>query len=70
MSQDVKFGEWQPIESAPRTSNSILVYCPDRSNTYLVTWDKRDETWTIFGGANTLTEEPSHWMPRPQSPCI
>lgn len=67
-------GEWQPIETAPRTARSILVWCPERMNTYVVTWWQSDRNhaeprWCHFGGiSGELTEEPSHWMPLPAPP--
>jgi hypothetical protein len=60
--------EWQTIETAPKDRKARLVWCPERKNTYAVTWDERDETWSFWGGGGTLAEEPTHWMPLPQPP--
>lgn len=61
-------GEWQPIETAPKTTQSRLVWCPDRKNIYAVTWCD-DGYWMHWGGStNELTEEPTHWMPLPAPP--
>lgn len=61
--------EWKPIEEAPKTRTAILVWCPERKNTYMVTWDDRyDGEWRTFGGFTTLGEYPSHWMPVPPPP--
>lgn len=60
---------WQPIESAPKTTESILVYCSFRKNIYVVTWYKEVSAWYHFGGpAYLLNEEPTHWMPLPAAP--
>lgn len=59
--------EWRPIESAPRTSHSILVWCEDRRNCYTVCW--WDNAWRHFGGRDSaLTETPTHWLPLPAPP--
>jgi hypothetical protein len=59
--------EWQPIETAPKSSKAILVHCGDRRNTYAVTWFRLYEGWAIFGGG-ALNEKPTHWMPLPAPP--
>lgn len=57
---------WQPIETAPDASEAILVWCPDRLNMYLVTWQGM---WCHFGpGFHTLQETPTHWVPLPEPP--
>jgi len=60
--------EWQPIETAPKTGRSRLVWTPRYRNTYLVVW--RDEGWEFFGGPGRLNEldQPTHWMPLPDPP--
>jgi len=66
--------EWQPIETAPRTSQSRLVWCPERQNIYVVCWWDNKELspgpgWIHFGsGGGSLTETPTHWMPLPEPP--
>jgi len=68
---------WQPIETSPRTNRARLVYCPERLNTFLVTWrdtgDRfsaraREGHWVHFGTGSVLREEPTHWMPLPARP--
>lgn len=63
---------WRPIETAPRTRAAILVYCPERMNTYAVSWidNGYDEPgWFHFGGGRTgLDEEATHWRPLPARP--
>jgi hypothetical protein len=62
--------EWQPIESAPKTSRAIMVHCAEYKNTYIVTWgDVGNLTWwRIFGYGGALTETPTHWKPLPAPP--
>ena len=64
--------QWQPIETAPKTSKAILVHCAERKNTYTATWVRDEEfpwsgKWKHFAGG-FLTEAPSHWMPLPAPP--
>lgn len=65
--------EWQSIETAPQTSKSIMVYCSERQNTYIVTWGQcggflGKYCWKIFSGNCDLLEIPTHWMPIPKPP--
>ncbi|PJL51460.1 hypothetical protein B9Y74_05545 [Stenotrophomonas maltophilia] len=61
--------QWQPIESAPKTTRSILVWCPERQNQYMVYWDRLGAgEWRNFGGCTVLTEVPTHWQPLPAAP--
>ena len=71
--------EWQPIETAPKTSSSILVWVPENKCTFCVTWIGPQETcesggWSIFGGGwricstRDMVQRPSHWMPLPEPP--
>ena len=56
--------EWQPIETAPRGRASYLVWCPDRENIYVVTWNAYRECWQHFCNTHAfLTEQPTHWQP-------
>lgn len=59
--------EWQPIETAPRASRAILVYCQERKNTYVVCHSET-RGWQHFGGDGDLIEFPTHWMPLPEPP--
>ena len=73
------YPDWQPIETAPRTSKARLVWCPTYQNTYLVSWleplgddlkpDPRQGYWVHFGGVGArLNDTPSHWCPLPEPP--
>lgn len=62
--------EWQPIETAPKTTQSCLVWCPQRENIYVVSW--WGDVWVHFGCGGGLSaaliETPTHWMPMPDPP--
>ena len=63
---------WMPIETAPKTSKAILVYCAERKNTFTVTWARDEEypwsgKWKHFVG-DFLNDAPTHWMPLPPPP--
>lgn len=60
---------WLPIESHPRTTKAILVWCPERKNKYAVSWEDGGDcdSWRIFGADRRLTETPTHWMPLPKA---
>jgi len=64
---------WQDISTAPKTSMAIQVWCPERSNIYLVTWWPGSgylPGWVYFGGhGGLLQEEPTHWRPLPADPA-
>lgn len=61
-----KAREWQPIETAPKTTKSILVFCSARRNQYTANY--RDGEWQHFGGYGALEETPTHWQPLPLPP--
>lgn len=66
-------GDWQPIETAPKTRHAILVHCGDLQNTYAVLWDETPidmrAGWFHWGADDRrLEEQPTHWMPLPKSP--
>ncbi len=67
MLREIDRREWQPIETAPKDNGARLVWCPDRRNTFVVTWGYDYETdslaWMHFGGNGLLRETPTHWMP-------
>lgn len=69
---NTRVSQWLPIESAPRTTRSILVWCPERQNQYMVSWDDRYEEgeWRTVGGWTALTEQPTHWQPLPAAPEV
>lgn len=62
-------GEWQPIETAPKSGPAFLVWCPERFNIYLVGSDHDGDYWQVFGGRRLETERPTHWQPLPAPPA-
>lgn len=76
---ELEAGRWQPIETAPKTSHAIMVWCPEWCNTYEVTWnsifhlsdewpERRKPGWQHFGGDRRLLEVPTHWRHLPMPP--
>lgn len=57
---------WKSIHTVKDRTKAFLVYCPEYSNTYVVT--KRDGEFHHFGGAGRLLELPSHWCELPDNP--
>jgi hypothetical protein len=56
--------EWQPIETAPRGGEPILLWSDDQGvcigcHSGDVWWDNLYEPWRF---------EPTHWMPLPEPP--
>ena len=63
---------WLPMETAPRTTKTILVWCPERQNTHAVYWrDGKPEGWCFAGSGvvRVVTEEPTDWMTLPPPPA-
>lgn len=70
---DVASDPWQPIETAPLTSQARLVWCAERKNTYVASWmaeyETREPGWHHFAvGMPKMDETPTHWMPLPDPP--
>jgi hypothetical protein len=68
-----KMGEWvmwQPIETAPKDGEVILLYDGDRIKWSVVSgawrWDWPSPQWADKDGG--LYAKPSHWMPLPEPP--
>ena len=63
---------WRPISEAKKSPTSILVWCPDRQNQYIVTWmagsDVGGGCWCPFGSMLSLSETPTHFQPLPPAP--
>ena len=68
--------EWQPIDTADKTSKeSVLLSCP-RRGVVIGRWDSDEYAknprpyWTndkelLFGVRATRNDQPTHWMPKP-----
>lgn len=63
---------WQPIETAPKDGNDIIVFCDDTNEMMVAFWNKKYEGWQFamghYDGAHVCS--PSHWMPLPEPPEI
>ena len=61
---------WQPIETAPKDGQAILV--TDGMNCYCVEWDEEFDWWTVddnkLGPFRLRGSAPTHWMPLPPAP--
>ena len=62
--------EWQPIETAPKDGQAILV--TDGRGCYCVEWDEEFDWWTVddnkLGPFRLRGSAPTHWMPLPAAP--
>lgn len=56
---------WQPIATAPKTNQHVLVWCPDVRCQFAVSW--RDGHYYFVGGWQ-LTERPTLWRHMPPAP--
>jgi Lar family restriction alleviation protein len=56
--------QWQPIETAPKDGNEILVSCGVGHPTRLAFWDAaRNNCWSVWPGRAWI--EPLYWTPLP-----
>lgn len=74
MGESVKsqtFGEWQPIETAPKDGTHIIVCWPNAwhglTGATVVYWNEDCEWWEIteagdFAASGRLLYAPTHWM--------
>jgi hypothetical protein len=61
--------EWQPIETAPKSSRNILMFGDGPAMwdcVYVGVWNKHCGLWEGVPGYSVV--HPSHWMPLPPSP--
>lgn len=58
-------GDWRPIDTAPKDSVAILLWCPERKNIHKCWW--RNGEWVHRSG-EVLMEEPTRWQPLPETP--
>ena len=77
----MKFGEWQPIETAPRDTR-VLLYAEEgeegivtgKENGYVGMDGEYREHWFMFDGYDLGDSDylrmivPTHWMPLPEPP--
>ena len=61
---------WQPIETAPKDGQAILV--TDGMDCYCVEWDEEFDWWTVddnkLGPFRLRGSAPTHWVPLPPAP--
>jgi len=69
---DESLPKWEPIDSAPKDSTSIVLFIPDYGDEIVMGWSDDGKTWEIEEGLEFKVEDdwhyPTHWMPLPQPP--
>jgi hypothetical protein len=63
--------EWQPIETAPKDREEILVGVQSDQHffRYVAYWT--GDAWTVWGDMDaTRSVKPTHWMPLPSPPSV
>jgi hypothetical protein len=64
-----EMSEWQPIETAPKEGEAILVYFQKWKSQYVVSWGSSfdgDGWWCLDNMLSAA--DASHWMPLPEPP--
>lgn len=59
---------WQTIETAPKSSRSVMIHCSEYRNTYVA--ENGTGKWRHFGCGRDVMEKPTHWMPLPTPPQV
>lgn len=65
---------WQPIETAPRDGENLLVcwplefHCPIVAHWNTGKWDAGEIGWKISGQSKLRKSNPTHWRPLPKTP--
>lgn len=57
--------DWQPIETAPKDGEDVLLWIPSESDFLIAFWRDDANDWDTQDGWLSMT--PSHWM-RPEPP--
>lgn len=68
MSDEARFGEWRPIEAAPKDGTEILL--GEGMSVEKGSWTEQDDgtgDWSD-GECLPLRPTPTHWMPLPPPP--
>ena len=61
--------DWQPIETAPRNGEVVLVYAPNWRGGLIYAASEQYGYWTSNACVDDhFWEEPTHWMPLPDPP--
>ena len=59
---------WQPIETAPKTGESILL--AHGNSVWIDEWWERDNEWLEVSVGGHQGEVPTYWMPLPDPPTV
>lgn len=65
--------EWQPIETAPKSAETVLAYFPDNERTKIALvfrpdWENAHASYRCPVDDCYYVKEPTHWMPLPAPP--
>ena len=63
----MKFGEWQPIETAPRDGTPIIAIWVNPNQLGAYSQEPLILRYVWFDGKH-IYSEPTHWMPLPEPP--
>ena len=61
--------EWQPIETAPKDGNSVIIYDPRGTTVCEAIYDKHQSSW-VDPVETYYRYHPTHWMPLPAPPVV
>jgi hypothetical protein len=66
---ETEFGEWQPIETAPRDGTFIIAWQPHISDSDIRILRSVNGYWSDEHGIGQSTlRDPKYWMPLPEPP--
>lgn len=60
--------EWQPIETAPKDGEMVLLFVPLKHNGKFHMGAYRFDNGHWWTDSHTFVSNPSHWMPLPKPP--
>jgi hypothetical protein len=63
-----QFGQWQPIETAPKDGSDILLYEVPAGKTHIGYFSPVTDMSKKWGNHYGYGFDPSHWMPLPEPP--
>lgn len=68
MSNEAKFGEWRPIDAAPKDGEDVLA--TDGTAMLVTYWYGPHVGWLYdFDDYGVEGWQPTHWMPLPEPPA-
>jgi hypothetical protein len=72
--------EWQPIETAPKDGQYVIVYSPNNPTDYgiesvqVAHWCMYGSGWIVgafdYEDSGWFRTHPTHWMPLPDAPKV